>query len=75
MFISSLSLMTFLAVVAFEAWPQGVLFVCFVVGVIMTLQFLVYGVHWVGTRVAEGGRKGGRGVALVVRGVKRSLTK
>ncbi|KAF9548083.1 hypothetical protein CPC08DRAFT_823567 [Agrocybe pediades] len=74
MFISSLSLMVFLGVVAFEAWPQGVLFVSFFVGIIMTLQFLAYGVHWVGTTVAEGSRKGGRGVVLVVRSLKRRLT-
>ena len=56
MFISSVSLMGFLGMVAFEVWPQGVMVTCFVVGLVMTMQFLVYGAHWAATKVAHGGR-------------------
>ena len=69
MFISAVSLMGFLALVAFDAWPEGVVAVCFIVGIIMSLQFLVYGVHWCAKRVAMGGRASGRGVVRVVRSV------
>ncbi|KAF8163851.1 hypothetical protein B0H34DRAFT_341343 [Crassisporium funariophilum] len=71
MFISALSLMGFLGLVAFEAWPQGVIVVCFVVGVVMSLQFLVFGAHWCAERVVKGGRAGGRGIVRVVRGVQK----
>ncbi|PPQ82814.1 hypothetical protein CVT25_009192 [Psilocybe cyanescens] len=74
MFISAVSLMGFLAVVAFAAWPQGVIGISFLVGVIMSMQFLVYGAHWCANRVAEGGRVGGRGVVTVVRVVRRTIS-
>lgn len=45
MFISAVSLMCFLALVAFEAWPRGVLVVSLLFGVILSLQFLAFGVH------------------------------
>ncbi|TFK35298.1 hypothetical protein BDQ12DRAFT_688289 [Crucibulum laeve] len=67
MFISALSLMGFLGLVAYDAFPQGVIVVCFLVGVVMSLQFLVYGVHRCVSLVAEGGRRGGRSVMGVVR--------
>ncbi|EDR06386.1 uncharacterized protein LACBIDRAFT_299945 [Laccaria bicolor S238N-H82] len=65
MFISALSLMLFLGLVAFDAWPEGVIAVCFMVGVVMSLQFLVYGAHWCVGRVVEGGRTGIRAVRRV----------
>ncbi|KAG6915177.1 hypothetical protein DXG01_012861, partial [Tephrocybe rancida] len=43
--ISSFSLMVFMALIAFEVWPVGMLMMCFGMGLVMTLQFLVYGVH------------------------------
>ena len=39
------------ALEAFDAWPEGMIAVCFFVG-----QFLVYGAHWCVGRVVEGGR-------------------
>ncbi|TFK72754.1 hypothetical protein BDN72DRAFT_792046 [Pluteus cervinus] len=56
MFASSVALMLFLGMVAFDVWPQGVLVTCFLVGLVMTMQFLVYGVHWTATRVVQGSR-------------------
>ncbi|KAF9460600.1 hypothetical protein BDZ94DRAFT_892363 [Collybia nuda] len=43
LFLSAVFLMAFLTLVAFDAWPEGVLAVSFLVGFIMTLQFLAYG--------------------------------
>ena len=60
MFVSALSLMAFLGLVAFKAWPTGVMVTCFVIGLIMTMQFLVYGAHWCGSRVVEAGKAGKR---------------
>ncbi|RDB24425.1 hypothetical protein Hypma_008469 [Hypsizygus marmoreus] len=51
LFVSALSLMAFLGLVAFEVWPLGVLVTCFIVGLVMTLQFLVFGAHWCVMRV------------------------
>lgn len=62
--------MSFLGLVAFEAWPSGVLVVSFFIGVIMSMQFLVFGAHWCATKVAEGGRAGRKGVVSVVRKVR-----
>lgn len=67
MFCSALSLMAFLGFVAFEVWPQGVLVVCFFVGVIMSLQFLVFGVHWFANKVVAGGKASKKGVEIAVR--------
>ena len=57
MLSSAISLLGFLGLVAFEVWPTGVLVACFLVGVLLSMQFLVYGVHWVGGRVVSGGGK------------------
>jgi len=57
---STLALMLFLALVAFSAWPMAVIIGCFIVGLLMGLQFLVFGVLW---------------VAKVVRKVSRSLAR
>ncbi|KAF9053434.1 hypothetical protein BJ165DRAFT_1447499 [Panaeolus papilionaceus] len=65
MFISAVSLMSFLAIVSFRAWPQGVTVVFFVVGIIMSLQFFAYGAHWAASRVAHGGRAVVRRMTLV----------
>lgn len=61
-FIAAVSLMGFLSLVAFATWPEAVLVLCFVVGILMSLQFLVYGVHLAAKTVANGGRAGGRQV-------------
>ncbi|KAF9524634.1 hypothetical protein CPB83DRAFT_886178 [Crepidotus variabilis] len=74
MFIASLSLMAFLGLVAFNTWPQAVLAFCFLVGVVMTLQFLVYGVHIAAKTVATGGRAGGRQVLRAVTVVRKMTT-
>lgn len=67
MLVSATSLMCFLGVVAFDAWPMAVLVLCCAVGVLMSLQFLVYGAHWCVNKVTAGGRAGTRGVSIVVR--------
>ena len=59
--------MGFLGLVAFNAWPEGVIAVCFLVGVVMSLQFLVFGAHWCARRVVEGGKASTRSVVRVVR--------
>ncbi|KAG6883145.1 hypothetical protein C0993_007608, partial [Termitomyces sp. T159_Od127] len=43
LFLSAFALMLFMALVSFEVWPAGVLIMCFGVGAVMALQFLVYG--------------------------------
>lgn len=58
MVASAMTLLAFLTVVAFEVWPVGVVVGCFLVGMLMSLQFLVYGCHMFV-----------RGVIGVVRGV------
>jgi hypothetical protein len=67
MLISALALMAFLGLVAFEVWPQGVVVVCFFVGLIMSLQFLVYGAHWCANKIVAGGKASKEGVVTVVR--------
>ncbi|KAF9476164.1 hypothetical protein BDN70DRAFT_995871 [Pholiota conissans] len=71
MFTSACALTACLALIAFATFPQGVLVLCFLVGVLMSLQFIVFGVSWVGKRVVMGGKKGGervRGVVMRVTG-------
>ncbi|KAF8987757.1 hypothetical protein BDQ17DRAFT_538122 [Cyathus striatus] len=69
MLASSVCLMVFLGLVAYEVFPVGVLIISFLVGLTMTLQFLVYGVHWTGMRVVRSVRVGKEGVRQVVRRV------
>ena len=45
MLLSSTSLMAFLVLVAYDAWPVGVLVIGVMVILVMMLQFIVYGVH------------------------------
>lgn len=56
-FLSAFCLMLFLALVAFDAWPEGVLVMFFLVGFVMTLQFLVFGVKWAIEGVARCGSR------------------
>ena len=46
------------ALEAFDARPEGVIALCFLVGVVMFPQFLVYGARWCVGRVVEGGGTG-----------------
>jgi len=69
MLTSACTLTTFLALVAYDAWPRGVLVTCFVWGVLVTLQFLVYGVHSVGKGVVGMGKMGRRVTGMVGRRV------
>ncbi|KAF8066531.1 hypothetical protein FPV67DRAFT_1417668 [Lyophyllum atratum] len=57
LFASALALMVFMGLVAFQVWPMGVLVTCFFIGIIMTLQFLVFGAHWCALRIASGARR------------------
>ena len=43
MLVSALSLMLFLGLIAFQAWPAGVLVIGVLVILVMILQFIVYG--------------------------------
>ncbi|KAI0674017.1 hypothetical protein C8Q78DRAFT_666780 [Trametes maxima] len=45
MFISTLALMFFLLSVAWTAWPTAVLVMSFVAGLLLSSQFLIFGVH------------------------------
>ena len=45
MAVSSLLLMLFLGLIAFQAWPEGVLVIRALVVLVMILQFIVYGTH------------------------------
>jgi len=56
--------MMFLGRVAYNAWPEAVIVICLMFGVIMSLQFLVYGVHWCVRHIADG-------VRLMIREVTR----
>jgi len=47
MLTSAISLMIFLAIVAWSAWPTAVIVGCFLVGLLMGLQFLVFGALWI----------------------------
>jgi len=67
MFTSAFALMIFLLSVAWTAWPTAVLVMSFVVGVLISLQFIVYGVHCVVVLVAQVTRS-------VRRGILRCLT-
>lgn len=71
MVISTLALTTFLALVAYDAWPKGVLVTFFMWGMVMTLQFLVYGVHWVAKGVVGVVRMVRRGIGMVVNGARK----
>ncbi|KAG2101341.1 uncharacterized protein F5147DRAFT_709205 [Suillus discolor] len=45
MFVSACALMAFLLAVAWSAWPTAVLAMCFIAGVLISLQFIIYGLH------------------------------
>ena len=43
--ISVLALVGFLGAIAWTAWPSAVLVMCVITGVLVSLQFIVYGCH------------------------------
>jgi hypothetical protein len=45
MLLSTVSLIAFLGLVAYDVWPIGVLVIGVLVILLMALQFVVYGVH------------------------------
>lgn len=45
MLISSIALLAFMLFVSFRVWPQAVLFISFLAGMLVTLQYLLFGVH------------------------------
>jgi CBS domain containing-hemolysin-like protein len=61
MLISSIALLAFMFFVSFNVWPQAVLFVSFLAGVLVTLQYLLFGAHrlalgirWVFKKIGAG---------------------
>jgi len=45
LFIAVLALVGFLGAIAWTAWPAAVLVMCVLTGVLISLQFIVYGCH------------------------------
>jgi hypothetical protein len=45
LFVSVLALVGFLGAMAWAAWPAAVLVMCVLTGVLVSLQFIVYGFH------------------------------
>ena len=61
MLISSIALLAFMFFVSFTVWPQAVLAVSFLAGVLVTLQYLLFGAHrivlgirWVFRKIGSG---------------------
>ena len=48
MLLSTISLMAFLGLIAYDVWPIGVLVIGVLVVLAMVLQFIVYGMHQFG---------------------------
>ena len=45
LFVSVLALVAFLGAIAWAAWPAAVLVMCVLAGILVSLQFIVYGCH------------------------------
>ncbi|KAF9646266.1 hypothetical protein BDM02DRAFT_3271100 [Thelephora ganbajun] len=61
MLVSSIALLAFMFFVSFKVWPQAVLVVSFAAGVLITLQYLLFGAHrivigirWMFRRIGAG---------------------
>ncbi|KAG2135799.1 hypothetical protein DEU56DRAFT_806572 [Suillus clintonianus] len=67
MFVSACALMAFLIAVAWSAWPTAVLVMCFTAGILISLQFIIYGLHCVVVWVTEVIRRVRRGLMWCVR--------
>jgi len=72
MLLSGFSLMLFLGLVAYNAWPQAVLVLSFIIGFMMTLQFLVFGAYWCAGKVMQGGRAGSQHIFTAVQGISKA---
>lgn len=59
--------MAFLIAVAWSAWPNAVLVMCFLAGVLISLQFIIYGLHCLVVCMAETVRVVRRGLMWCVR--------
>ena len=68
MLVSSMSLMAFLGLVAFDVSPIGVLVIGILVVLVMTIQFIVYGTHQCATSSVHVWRAG---AISMVNAVKR----
>jgi len=68
MLVSSISLMAFLGVVAFDVSPIGVLVIGILVVLVMVMQFIVYGTHQFATSSLHLWRAG---AISIVNAVKR----
>ncbi|KAK0458068.1 uncharacterized protein EV420DRAFT_411252 [Desarmillaria tabescens] len=64
--LSGMTLMGFLGVVAWTVWPAGLLIMSFLVGVLMSLQFLVFGAWWFVRKVMCVGKKVGNAIKWIV---------
>lgn len=62
MFVSACALMAFLLSVAWSAWPTAVLVMCFIAGILISLQFIVYGLHCTVICMTEVFRRARRGL-------------
>ncbi|KAG1844315.1 hypothetical protein DFJ58DRAFT_802764, partial [Suillus subalutaceus] len=67
MFVSACALMAFLLSVAWSAWPTAVLVMCFIAGSLISLQFIVYGLHCTVICMTEIFRRARRGLMWCVR--------
>ncbi|KAG1725260.1 uncharacterized protein EDB91DRAFT_1168896 [Suillus paluster] len=67
MFISACALMAFLLAVAWSAWPTAVLTMCFISGILISLQFIIYGLHCVVVCMADIIRRVCRGLMWCAR--------
>ncbi|KAG1772588.1 hypothetical protein EV702DRAFT_1133410 [Suillus placidus] len=67
MFVSACALMVFLLSVAWSAWPTAVLVMCFIAGVLISLQFIIYGLHCAVICMTESFRRVRRGLMWCVR--------
>ncbi|KAG2338896.1 hypothetical protein BDR05DRAFT_992331 [Suillus weaverae] len=67
MFVSACALMVFLLSVAWSAWPTAVLVMCFIAGVLISLQFIIYGLHCAVICMTESLRRVRRGLMWCVR--------
>jgi hypothetical protein len=67
MFVSACALMAFLLSVAWSAWPTAVLVMCFIAGFLISLQFIIYGLHCVVICMTEIFRRVRRGLMWCVR--------
>ncbi|KAI0347642.1 hypothetical protein BDW22DRAFT_1349674 [Trametopsis cervina] len=71
LFVATCALMVFLLVVAWGAWPGAVLVMCFGAGIVLTIQYLVYGVRMLGEGIVRAARIVRRGIRAVLGWTRR----